>query len=51
MGLEMGLKDLSAVGIEGDRIGFTSMSSLDIPCGSSSEILNFSRCTTLELEA
>ena len=42
MGLEMGLKDLSAVGIEGDMIGFTYMGSLDIPCGSSSEILDFS---------
>jgi hypothetical protein len=42
MGLEMGSKDLSDVGIEGDMIGFTSMGSLDIPYGSSSEISEFS---------
>ena len=42
MGLEMVSKDLSAVGIEGDMIGFTYMGSLDIPCGSSSKILDFS---------
>jgi len=51
MGLEMGLKDLSDVGIEGERIGFTSMGSLDIPIGSAPEISDFFQCTTWEFEA
>ena len=37
----MGLKDLSDVGIDGERIGFTSMGSLDNPFGSSSKISDF----------
>ena len=41
MGLEMGSKDLSDVGIEGEKICFTSMGSLDIPFGSSSKISDF----------
>jgi len=41
MGLEMGSKDLTNVGIEGERIGFTSMGSLDNPFGSSSKISDF----------